>query len=191
MSKCNFFQSQIDFLGLEVSAEGIRPGSRKTDAVSNFPTPNNQHEIRQILGLSGFFRHFIKDYALITSPRDRCITKGFRMGIARYTTMCSLFKTILTQIPLLALYDHNAETQLHTNACKDSVAGILLQANTNGLFRPVSYFSRKTTPNERKRHSYDLEMLAVIASLNRFRVYLIGIPFRIFTECNALRYTGV
>ncbi|KAL0867941.1 hypothetical protein ABMA27_008614 [Loxostege sticticalis] len=51
LSKCNFFQSKLDFLGFEVSAEGIRPGSRKTEAVSKFPAPRNQHELRQFLDI--------------------------------------------------------------------------------------------------------------------------------------------
>ncbi|XP_075972453.1 uncharacterized protein LOC142974176 [Anticarsia gemmatalis] len=75
LSKCNFFQNQIDFLGFEVSAKGIRPGTRKTDAVAKFPTPSNQHEVRQFLGLSGFFRRFIKGYALITSPLTDLLRK--------------------------------------------------------------------------------------------------------------------
>ncbi|XP_049875596.1 uncharacterized protein LOC126373483 [Pectinophora gossypiella] len=190
LGKCNFFQSRIDFLGFEVSGEGIRPGTKKTDAVSKFPTPTNQHEIRQFLGLSGFFRRFIKGYALIASPLTDLLQKDsiWVWGETQQRAFDNI-KTLLTRRPLLALYDPKAETQLHTDASKNGVAGILLQANADGIFQPVSYFSRKTTPDERKLHSYELETVAVIASLNRFRVYLVGIPFKIFTDCNALRYT--
>lgn len=90
---------------------------------------------------------------------------------------------------MLALYDPKSETELHTDACKGGLAGIFLQRNCNGALQPVSYFSRKTTADERKFHSYELETLAVIASLNQFRVYLVGIPFKILTDCNALRST--
>jgi transposase InsO family protein len=69
------------------------------------------------------------------------------------------------------------------------VAGILLQKSDEGLFKPVSYFSRKTTPDEQRLHSFELETLAVVASLSRFRVYLLGVPFKILTDCNALRTT--
>ncbi|CAK1600822.1 unnamed protein product [Parnassius mnemosyne] len=76
LSKCNFFYKTIDFLGFEVSANGIRPGSRKTDAVSKFPKPRNQYELRQFLGLSGFFRRFIKGYATITASLTSLLKKG-------------------------------------------------------------------------------------------------------------------
>ncbi|KAG6439129.1 hypothetical protein O3G_MSEX000509, partial [Manduca sexta] len=190
LNKCNFFLDKIDFLGYEVSSRGIRPGQRKTEAVSKFPKPRNQHELRQFLGLSGYFRRFVKHYALLAAPLTNLLKKDIKW-VWGNSEDCAFnkIKEMLTNRPILALYDRFADTQLHTDASKDGLAGILLQANSNGLFQPVLYFSRKTNTDERKFHSYDLETLAVVASLNRFRVYLIGISFKIFTDCNALRST--
>ncbi|CAG9785319.1 unnamed protein product [Diatraea saccharalis] len=192
LNKCNFFMETIDFLGYEVSAEGIRPGCRKIEAVTKFPKPRNQHEVRQFLGLSGYFRRFILHYALLAAPLTNLLKKDAKWSWDDSQDCAfSKIKAMLTNRPVLALYNHDAETQLHTDASKEGLAGILLQANSDGVFQPVSYFSRKTNADERKFHSYDLETLAVIASLNRFRVYLIGIPFKIFTDCNALRSTMI
>lgn len=192
LSKCNFFLDTIDFLGFEVSAHGIRPGSRKTDAVSKFREPTNQHELRQFLGLSGFFRRFIKDYAVITAPLTNLLKKDCCwVWNAEQQQAFTTVKQLLVDRPVLALYDPRAETELHTDASKEGLAGILLQRNSSGVLQPVSYFSRKTSADERKMHSFELETLAVIASLNRFRVYLVGIPFKILTDCNALRSTLV
>lgn len=190
LSKCNFFLESIDFLGFEVSSNGIRPGSRKTDAVSKFPTPRNQHELRQFLGLSGFFRRFIKGYATITSPLTDLLKKDktWAWGTVQDEAFARV-KEMLVDRPVLALYDPKADTELHTDASKVGLAGILMQRNGDGVMQPVSYFSRKTTIDEGKMHSYELETLAVIASLNRFRVYLVGIVFKILTDCNALRST--
>lgn len=190
LSKCHFFLETIDFLGYEVNADGIRPGNRKIEAVAKFPKPKNQHELRQFLGLSGYFRRFIKDYALLAAPLTDLLKKDVKWSWTN--TQDSAFhkiKELLIDRPILALYNQHAETQVHTDASKEGLAGILLQANSEGVFQPVSYFSRKTNTEERKLHSYDLETLAVVASLNRFRVYLIGIPFKILTDCNALRTT--
>lgn len=192
LSKCHFFLDSIDFLGFEVSSDGIRPGQRKTDAVSRFPKPRNLHELRQFLGLSGYFRRFIANYALTAAPLTDLLKKDVKWSWGEnHERAFGKIKSLLVDRPVLALYNYTAETQLHTDASKDGLAGILLQANSEGIFQPVSYFSRKTNAEEQKFHSYDLETLAVIASLNRFRVYLIGIPFKIFTDCNALRSTLV
>uniref|UniRef100_A0A182N8D0 RNA-directed DNA polymerase n=1 Tax=Anopheles dirus TaxID=7168 RepID=A0A182N8D0_9DIPT len=56
-------------------------------------------------------------------------------------------------------------------------------------FHPVMFFSKKTTTAEAKLHSFELETLAVIYSIQRFRIYLFGIPFKIITDCNALKTT--
>lgn len=93
------------------------------------------------------------------------------------------------QRPTLALYNLTADTQLHTDACKIGVAGIMLQKDNDDVLRPIAYFSRQTTPEEQNYSSYDLETLAVVSSLQKFRVYLIGIAFKIITDCNSLRAT--
>lgn len=114
------------------------------------------------------------NYALLAAPLTDLLRQGDNQNSA-----FDKIKNMLINRPILTLYDHDAETQLHTDASKDEIAGILLQANSDGIFQPVSYFSRKTNPDERKFHWYDIETLAVVASLNRFRVYLIGIAFNI------------
>lgn len=68
VSKCHFFQNKLDYLGYEVSNEGLRPGKRKIEAVASFPTLTNVHQIRQFVGLSSFFRRFISGFASIVKP---------------------------------------------------------------------------------------------------------------------------
>lgn len=53
------------------------------------------------------------------------------------------------------------------------------------MFHPVYYFSRKTTDAEKKYHSYELEVLAIIESVKKFRPYLLGIKYKIITDCKA------
>lgn len=58
------FSKTVDYLGFELSKEGIRPGSRKIEAVRDFPEPINQHGVRQFIGLCSFFRRFVKTFPL-------------------------------------------------------------------------------------------------------------------------------
>ncbi|CAH2208856.1 jg14098, partial [Pararge aegeria aegeria] len=92
--------------------------------------------------------------------------------------------------PVLTFYNPEYETQLHTDASKNGIAGILLQRpNKESPFSAVAYYSRQTSPEESRFTSYDLETLAVVASMQRFRVYLLGVPFTVVTDCNSLRAT--
>lgn len=190
MEKCHFFRERIDFLGFEIDSNGVRPGLSKTEAVSKFPTPSSQHDVRRFLGLASFFRRFVKGFATIARPLTSLLKKDIPW---RWNdSEAQAFQTIkekLTDRPVLALFSHTAETQLHTDASKLGVAGILLQRSQSDPWRPVAYFSRQTQPDEMKLHSYELETLAVVSSLSRFRTYLIGIRFTIISDCNALRST--
>lgn len=190
LKKCNFFFKEIDFLGFQVSGQGIRPGSRKTLAVSNFPVPKNVHDVRRFIGLASFFRRFVKDFALIARPLTDLLRSNFawKWGDEHIRAFETL-KQKLIERPILALYDAKLATELHTDASKLGIAGILMQTDSDGILKPVAYYSRKTTRDEQKLHSFELETLAVIASLNRFRVYLLGLKFKIVTDCNALRTT--
>lgn len=90
---------------------------------------------------------------------------------------------------MLALYDPELKTEVHTDASKWGVGGILLQTQSNTTLRPVMYFSKQTTKEEQIYHSYELETMAVVFSSRTFRVYLIGIQFKVVTDCNAIRTT--
>lgn len=82
----------------------------------------------------------------------------------------------------------HVQKELHTDASKFGLAGILLQRR-HGKLQPVAYSSRQTSKQEELYHSLELETLAIATSLQRFRVYLLGRKFKIVTDCNALRVT--
>ncbi|KAL0832340.1 hypothetical protein ABMA28_001773 [Loxostege sticticalis] len=191
VSKCMFFFTTIDYLGFEISQQGVRPGSRKIEAVDKFKVPKNQHEVRQFVGLLSFFRRFVKDFAILASPLTKLELKknvAWQWGSSQQEAFDTL-KAALINRPILAMYDPKAKTQIHTDACKTGIGGMLLQQDDHGRWRAVAYYSRQTTAEEQKYHSFELETLAVIASLNRFRVYVLGLKFTIVTDCNALRTT--
>lgn len=165
LNKCSFFCSELEFLGLHVSGEGIRPGIRKTLAIENFPVPRNVHDVRQFIGLTSFFRRFVKNFALIARPLTDLLKSKFAWKwTAVEAESFKILKAKLVECPILALYDRQLETEIHTDASKLGIAGILFQRSLHGVLRPVAYYSRKTSVDEQKFHSFELETLAVVAS---------------------------
>lgn len=191
LKKCSFFHNTLEYLGYEVSDKGLRPGQRKIEAVSSFPKPTNVHQVRQFVGLASFFRRFIPAFASEAKPLT-ILTRSntpWVWGSEQETAFQSI-KAKLTDRPLLALYDPTYITEVHCDASKLGVGGILFQKpDDKSPLRPVAYFSKQTSKDEEFLHSYELETLAVVNSLKKFRTYLIGIPFKVFTDCNALRTT--
>ncbi|KAL0901247.1 hypothetical protein ABMA27_006539 [Loxostege sticticalis] len=189
IKKCHFFKTTIEYLGFEISADGVRPGLRKVEAVAAFPTPRNPHEIRQFIGLASFFRRFVRNFATLAKPLTS-LTKAdakWSWGQDQLDAFVKI-KEILTTRPVLAIYNPNHSTELHTDASQLGIGGVLLQReHEKSPLTAVAYFSRQTTPEEQHLHSFELETLAVVMSLERFRVYLLGIQFKVVTDCNALR----
>jgi len=98
-------------------------------------------------------------------------------------------KSKLTESPVLDIYNPNDETELHTDTSTLSFEAVLLQRKNDKRLHPIFYFSKRTTETESKLHSFELETLAIIYALKRFRIYLCGIKFKIVTDCNALKLT--
>jgi hypothetical protein len=190
LSKCRFLHTRLEYLGHEISMEGIRPGQSKTKAISNYPRQTNVHEVRQFVGLTSYFRRFIRDFATIARPLTS-LTKANNPFIWEHDQEQAF--QILTQRlvarPVLALYNPEAATELHTDASMHGVGGILLQYQEDGTLRPICYYSRQTTAAEQRYHSYELKTLAVVESMRRFRIYLLGTSFTVVTDCNAVRST--
>ncbi|KAB0790077.1 hypothetical protein PPYR_15601 [Photinus pyralis] len=188
LEKCYFLQTSVSYLGFEISIGQIKPGSGKVKDIEEFPTPKSVHNIRQFLGLTGYFRHFVENYASIAIPLTTLLrkTEKFKWGVSEQTSFNKLRKA-LTEKPILAIFNPTAETEVHTDASAQGIAGIMLQKQSDGRLHPVAYYSRQTTHAENKYHSFELETLAVVDSLKKFRVYLLGIHFTVATDCNALK----
>jgi transposase InsO family protein len=191
LKKSQFFVERLEFLGFEVSAEGVRPGNRKTRAVEEFPMPTSTRNVQQFLGLTGFFRRFVKGYCFIAAPLSQLMRgEADFVWASEHRQAFDRLKRELVQRPLLMLYGNDLDMpiEVHTDASSIGLAGILL-GRTNEGCRPISYFSRKTSASEAKFSSYELEVLAVVASVERFRQYVLGRPFLVVTDCVAVTQT--
>ncbi|XP_015435727.1 PREDICTED: uncharacterized protein LOC107191251 [Dufourea novaeangliae] len=190
MKKCLFFKTQLEYLGREISGEGIRPGSGKIKALLEAPVPINVKQVRQFMGLASYFRKFVPEFA----SRASCITKLLRQnqpwcwGPSQENARNYILDKLSSK-PLLIIFDPKRETELHTDASSIGYGAILFQ-RMDGDLRVVAYFSRRTTPEESRYHSYELETLAIVNALKYFRVYLLGIKFKIITDCNAIEATS-
>jgi len=187
LSKCLFLKTEIEYLGYLVSGGGITMSKRHVEAIINFPEPKNVKEIQSFLGLTNYFRKFIRDYALKSKSLQDLVKKNVEFV---FSDQCKksfeILKQELSSPPVLHIYNPKAETELHTDASSLGFGAILLQKQENGALAPIAYFSKSTNEAEKRYHSYELETLAIVKAVERFHVYLQGINFRIVTDCNSL-----
>jgi hypothetical protein len=115
IQKCQFGVSQVYYLGLQITSEGLKPGPEKLKVIKQFLAPRNPTEVRRFLGLTGFFRRFIKDYAVIARPQSHTLQKDKRFVFCDECVRAfNTLKEALMQAPVLQLFNPLAPTELHT-----------------------------------------------------------------------------
>ncbi|XP_029054771.1 uncharacterized mitochondrial protein AtMg00860-like [Osmia bicornis bicornis] len=117
---------------------GIQPSQRKLQSVREFPTPRGARDVRSFLVLASYFRRFVKNFAVIANPLTNLLRKDAKFSWDdKQNGALELIKTALTSKPLLAIYDHGAETEIHTDACTLGLGAALLQKQLDGKRHPV------------------------------------------------------
>lgn len=190
-SKCSFGALEIEFLGFVIGGGMIRPGVGKTRAIHEFPCPEDVHAVRRFLGLTGFFRRFVKNYAVIAEPLTRLTKSTITFDwTAEQETAFRTLKTTLESTPVLSMFNPDAIiTEVHTDASAVGLGAMLLQSTLADEPRKLVYcISKKLSSTESNYHSSKLELMAVVWAVDRWRYFLLGHKFVIYTDCQALIY---
>lgn len=189
--KCFFLQHRVEYLGYSVSGGNIKPSEDKVNKLLRYPIPTTTKQVQRFYGLASYFRKFVRDFAILSRPLSSLLKKNtpFEFGGEQLNSF-NLIKNELSKYPVLKLFDVEDETEVHTDACKDGIAAILLQKSKNdGKMHPCHYYSRTTNEAEKNYHSYESEFLAVVEAMRKFRVYLLGVKFKLVTDCAAFKMT--
>jgi len=184
-NKCKFLAKQTTFLGHDITANGIRPNKAKISAIQEVPIPKTEKQIKSFLGLSGFYRKFIKNYSTIAAPIIKYLKKNAKIDIndVEYIRSFNKLKQILTSYPLLAYPDLNKKFVVTTDASNVAIGAVLSQAE-----KPVCYASRTLNKHEQNYHTLERELLAIVWALKYFRPYLYGKSFTIQTDHQPLKW---
>ena len=184
LSKCNFWQHEIGFLGHVISAEGVSVDLEKVRAISAWPRPGNATEIRSFLGLAGYYRRFVKGFASLAKSMTKLTGKDVPFV---WSSECeesfAKLKALLTSTPVLALPDPGEPYVVYTDASGVGLGCVLMQRG-----KVIAYASRQLRKHESNYPTHDLEMAAVVFALKIWRSYLYGGKVQVFTDHKSLKY---
>jgi hypothetical protein len=125
-SKCVFAEQSVAYLGHVVFAEGVAMDSAKIDSDKTWPTPATQKELRGFLGLTGYYRKFIKHYVIICQPLTALLKKGVIFAWSNAAeTVFQVLKQALISAPVLALPDFSLPFTVDTDACDIGIGAML------------------------------------------------------------------
>lgn len=182
LDKSEFLRKEVLYLGHTITKEGLRPNDDKITAVLNYPLPKTETEIKSFLGLVGYYRRFIKDFAKITQPLTSCLKKRNKIIIdQKYIDAFNKCKELLTHAPLLQYPDYEKPFILTTDASNVALGAVLSQGQISSD-KPIAYASRTLSDTESRYSTIERELLAIIWAVKHFRPYLYGRKFYIYTD---------
>ena len=190
-AKCLFGVSSLDFLGHHVSSKGIRPLDSKVEAVVKFPQPTTARQLREFVGLINFYHRFIPHCADILRPLNALLAATRSSQSLSWTEGATKafidIKEALAQATLLNHPKPSAPTCIVTDA-SDTAVGAVLQQLIDGVWCPISFFSKKLKTSETRYSTFDRELLAVYLSIKHFRHFVEGREFHIRTDHKPLTF---
>lgn len=183
LDKTEFCSKNVEFLGHVVTPEGVKPNPSKLKAVEQYPLPQTTKQIKSFLGLIGYYRRFINNFAKVVAPITKCLKKGAKINVndSEYIAAFNLCKDLLTNAPILAYPDFTKPFKLTTDASNVALGSVLSQGN-----RPVAFYSRTLNSAEKNYSTIEKELLAIVESTKHFRPYLYGRHFVVETDHNPI-----
>jgi hypothetical protein len=187
-TKCHFGMKEVKFLGHIVGSGGIRPDPAKVQAVQEWPRPKDVQQVRQFLGLTNYFRKFIKDYAGTANPLVKLTHKTAnvqKQWSKEHTEAFEALKEALVSAPLLVHPDYSKPFELVSDASLIGTGAVLLQEG-----RVVAYTSKKFSAAERNYTTTEHEMLGVVRALEEWRCHFTGSAedLKLVTDHNPITY---
>lgn len=207
LSESCFFQQEVRYLGHVISSEGVATDPEKIQAVAEWAKPQTAKELRSFLGFASYYRRFVQEFARIAAPLHQLAAVGDRLKgkkqkkrvyltneqfRQRWDDQCEeAFQTLkrkFTSSPVLVYADFTKPFLLEIDASHTGLGAVLSQ-DVGGKRRPVAYVSRESERNMDNYSTMKLKFLALKwAVTEKFRDYLIGNKFTVFTDNNPLSH---
>ena len=183
-SKCEFWLTEVRFLGHVVSASGVPEDPEKVKAMMSWERPKSVFKIRSFLGLARYYRRFIKDFSRLAAPMTRLTWKEVKFDWDdRCEEAFQELRRRLTTAPIMIVLDRGQRYTVYCDASRTELGCVLMQSR-----RVVAYGSRQLKNHEHNYPTHDMELAAVVFTLKIWHHYIYGEQFEVYSDHKILKY---
>ncbi len=183
LTKCEFPKTSIKFLRNKVDEQGVHTVNDKTAAVAKIPQPKTVENVRSFLGLAGYYRPFIKNFAARANPLTQLLKKdtSFHWGSEQESRFKDL-KHVLTHTLVLIFPNFGNPFIIFTDASGVGIGAVLMETDGAGKQHVVAFASRALTAAEKNHLVTHLEILAEVWALQHFWDIIIGYKLIVYND---------
>jgi hypothetical protein len=172
-----------------VCKQGLLVDPAKIVVIVNLPPPKSVRQLKSTLGHTGYYRKFIRGYAQITVPMEKLLKKDTKY---QWNDECQqsldILKEKMVTASILVFPDWEKEFHVHVDASAIALGEVLTQPGEGDIDHPIAFSSRKLSDSEQNYNTTEREGLAMVYALQKYRHYLLGKHFKMFTDHSSLRY---
>lgn len=189
VDKSMFCLKELTYLGYVVGVDGIKVDKEKIKAIERFPPPKNIRQLRKFIGVTGWYRRFIANYSSLSAPLTNLLKKNTKfVWTSSADSAFNKLKQALTSAPVLVTPDFKRHFYIQCDASSIGIGSVLFQRSDDGGEHPIAYFSQKLNKSQRNYSVTELECLAAVESIKKFRAYVEGLPFTVITDHASLKW---
>jgi hypothetical protein len=182
LSKCDFGCLEVEYLGHLISEDSVMADPAKIEAVVKWPVPRNPKALKGFLGLTGYYRKFVKGYGGIAAPLTCLLRKDSFGWNDEAEEAFQELKEVMTSPLVLGLPDFSKAFIIKCDALGAGIGDVLMQEG-----RPLDYLSQGLKGKNLALSTYENELLALVMAVRKWRHYLLGQSFRIRIDQQALK----
>lgn len=183
-TKCAFAQQKVHYLGHLISAKGVATDKKKVEPITKWQAPQNVKELRRFLGMTRYYRKFIRGYGEISKNLTELLKKGVPyVWTSNTVSSFQALKSALASALVLALPDFTKTFVIETDASNKGIGAVLFQQD-----HPLAFISKALGPRHQGLFTYEKECLAILLAVDKWRSYLQHSEFIIRTDQKSLMH---
>lgn len=186
--KCEFFRPEVTFLGHSCTEHGLRPDSKKLEAIDKYPRPHDKESCKRFTAFANYYRRFIRNFADIVRPLNKMTKKKSTFN---WSLDCEVafnkIRGVLKSKHVLAYPDFTKDFLVTVDASTFACGAVLSQMHGD-QDRPIAYISKAFKKGELNKPIIEKELLAIHFAITTFRPYLYGTKFNVMSDHRPLVY---